>query len=164
MEPYAAERQVKLATEIACDIGEVEVDGRAIQQAVVNLIDNAIKHSPQHGVVEIGIGQVGRGVPAEPPPIPRERLGRDASPYLSISVCDQGEGIPMREREKIFERFYRCGSELRRETQGVGIGLSIVKHIVDAHAGTITVDSESGKGSTFTIALPRQRKEEANES
>jgi two-component system phosphate regulon sensor histidine kinase PhoR len=69
-------------------------------------------------------------------------------------VQDHGPGIPPEERSKIFERFYRCGSELRRETQGVGIGLSIVKHIVDAHAGTIDVTSEPGKGSTFSIVLP----------
>jgi two-component system phosphate regulon sensor histidine kinase PhoR len=68
-------------------------------------------------------------------------------------VEDQGEGIPASEHEKIFERFYRRGSELRRQTQGVGIGLSIVKHIVEAHGGRILVNSEPGKGSRFTIVL-----------
>jgi two-component system phosphate regulon sensor histidine kinase PhoR len=69
-------------------------------------------------------------------------------------VSDHGPGIPPEEHEKIFERFYRRGSELRRETQGVGIGLSIVKHIVEAHGGRVLVQSEPGKGSRFTIEIP----------
>src|SRR5207247_341054 len=73
---------------------------------------------------------------------------------LLLSVTDHGEGIPPEEHERIFERFYRCGSELRRETQGVGIGLSIVKHIVEAHGGKVAVQSAVGQGSRFTIELP----------
>jgi signal transduction histidine kinase len=73
---------------------------------------------------------------------------------LKLSVQDHGPGIQPEEHERIFERFYRSGSELRRETQGVGIGLSIVKHIVEAHGGRIRVESEVGKGSRFTIELP----------
>jgi two-component system phosphate regulon sensor histidine kinase PhoR len=71
-----------------------------------------------------------------------------------LSVTDHGPGIPVDERKKIFERFYRRGSELRRETQG--IGLSIVKHIVDGHGGRVWVESEPGKGSRFVIELQPQ--------
>ena len=71
-----------------------------------------------------------------------------------LSVSDHGPGIPPAAHEKIFERFYRLGSELRRETPGVGIGLSIVKHIVDAHGGRVCVNSAVGEGSRFTIELP----------
>jgi len=71
----------------------------------------------------------------------------------NLFVSDHGPGIPPEEHEKIFERFYRRGSELRRETQGVGIGLSLVKHIVEAHGGRVLVESEIGKGSRFTIQL-----------
>jgi signal transduction histidine kinase len=113
---------------------ELNVDGKAMQQALVNLIDNAIKHSPKGSMVQIG-------------------LKLDSASF-QLWVADAGEGIPSGEQEKIFERFYRRGSELRRETQGVGIGLSIVKHIVEAHGGRVLVASEVGKGSRFTIEIP----------
>jgi two-component system, OmpR family, phosphate regulon sensor histidine kinase PhoR len=74
-----------------------------------------------------------------------------------LYIEDRGAGIPPGEHEKIFERFYRLGSELRRETQGVGIGLSIVRHIVEAHGGTVTVRSNIGDGSRFTVVLPHRR-------
>ena len=77
--------------------------------------------------------------------------------FLHLWVVDQGPGIPAEEHEKIFERFYRRGSELRRETQGVGIGLSIVKHIIEAHGGWVCVDSAVGKGSRFILEIPVER-------
>lgn len=148
MEPYAAEKEIQLRMEtsnIQHSTSNIEfnVDGRAIQQALINLIDNAIKHSPKGETVTLGLDYGQR------------RTG--ATPVL-LSVADRGPGIPREEHEKIFERFYRRGSELRRETQGVGIGLSIVKHIVEAHGGNIFVESEPGKGSKFTIVLPVKNK------
>ena len=118
---------------------ELNVDGRAIQQALVNLIDNAIKHSPTGETVTVELLDA--------------TLNLQPS-TLNLSVTDSGPGIPASEHEKIFERFYRLGSELRRETPGVGIGLSIVKHVVEAHGGRVHVESEFGKGSRFTIELP----------
>ncbi|HEY1660972.1 MAG TPA: HAMP domain-containing sensor histidine kinase [Verrucomicrobiae bacterium] len=144
MESYAAEKGVQLKTAFnpqPSDAGlELNVDGRAIQQALVNLIDNAIKHSPKGASVQIGL--------------------EAKFDLIQLWVEDQGQGIPAKEHEKIFERFYRSGSELRRETQGVGIGLSIVKHIVESHGGRVRVQSEPGQGSRFTIELPARNPHE----
>ena len=110
-------------------------DGLAIQQALVNLLDNAIKFSAAGTKIAV-----------------RVRAAPNAC--WSLSVEDQGKGIPPAEHRKIFERFYRIGTELRRETQGAGIGLSIVKHIVEAHGGKMEVRSQAGAGAAFTMVLP----------
>ena len=173
MQPYAEERGVKLELKQASQgndcqrnkcldakslvlhspdkhssdyVGTIElnVDGRAIQQALVNLIDNAIKHSPKDATVKVSLESCDNG----------SGTGNHQPSTFNLSVSDSGPGIPASEHEKIFERFYRLGSELRRETQGVGIGLSIVKHVVEAHGGRVRVESEPGKGSRFTIELP----------
>lgn len=141
MEPYAAERDVKLRLDRPANLDPPPtLDGKAIQQALVNLIDNAVKHSPAGATVEIAV----TGGTA------------DGAPPLALSVTDHGPGIPPADRERIFEPFYRRGSELRRETPGVGIGLSIVKHVAEAHGGRVRVEGEVGQGSRFVIELPRK--------
>src|SRR5205085_5230150 len=135
----AAEKQIRLETTVTGEPASPEVDGRAVQQALVNLLDNALKHSPSNSVIGIGLEFA---LPAADAKSSSEPDG----PAVRLWVEDRGEGIPAEEHARIFERFYRCGSELRRETQGVGIGLSIVKHIVEAHGGSITVQSAPGHG------------------
>jgi signal transduction histidine kinase len=144
MEPYAAERGLTLRLK-AGEEGKMEAmaDGKSLQQALVNLIDNALKHSPRGGTVTVGL----------------DRGGGRAGAGFRLWVEDEGPGIPAAEQERIFERFYRCGSELRRQTQGAGIGLSIVKHIVEAHGGAVRVRSAPGQGSRFTMELPEAERE-----
>jgi signal transduction histidine kinase len=147
METYAAERDIHISLSITGTPAPVDLDGKAIQQALVNLIDNAIKHSSKGSIIAVDLDFNHAPANAE--------VARDGhSSTVLVSVEDHGEGIAASEQDKIFERFYRVGSELRRETQGVGIGLSMVKHIVEAHGGRVTVRSAPGQGSRFTIELP----------
>jgi len=131
------------------ELGSPLLDAPAIQQALINLLDNAIKHSPAGATVVVGLT----------PPTPPATTGNSYVSRFTLYVQDSGPGIPREEHEKIFQRFYRRGPELRRETQGVGIGLSIVKHIAEAHGGRVVVESEVGKGSRFAIELPMKLEE-----
>jgi signal transduction histidine kinase len=112
-----------------------------VEQTLVNLLDNAIKHSPAGSCVKAGIEIANAGT-------------------IRVWVEDQGEGIPAEAQAQIFELFYRHsrhgrhGTELRRETTGVGIGLSIVKHVAEAHGGRVLVASTVGQGSRFALELP----------
>jgi signal transduction histidine kinase len=123
-----------IQTNIQPDLPPVLIDRDAMAQALSNLLDNAIKYS----------GEVKQLV------IRTETVGAD----LSIEIADRGIGIPRAEQAKVFEKFYRVGNGLVHDVKGSGLGLSLVKHIIEAHKGTISVESELGKGSRFTILLP----------
>ena len=141
MVPIAAERQVGLILEdLPPGIADLQPcwDGPAVQQALANLVDNAIKHAPPGTDVKVGTAYA------------------EAVRTIRITVEDMGQGIPAEEQERIFEPFYRRGSELRRETRGIGIGLSIVKHVAEAHGGRVLVHSAPGQGSHFTLELPNR--------
>jgi two-component system phosphate regulon sensor histidine kinase PhoR len=107
-----------------------------MNQILTNVIGNAIKYSPSGGVVTVS-GSTENG-------------GRG----IQIRVSDQGIGIPREHLAKIFERFHRVDNRDNREIGGTGIGLYLVKSMVEAHHGTVDVQSELGKGSTFIINLP----------
>ena len=121
-------------TNIQPDLPPVLMDRDAMAQAISNLVDNAIKYS---GAVK----QLS---------IKTETRGSD----LSIEIADHGIGIPRAEQAKVFEKFYRVGNGLVHDVKGSGLGLSLVKHIIEAHKGAISVESDAGKGSRFTILLP----------
>ncbi len=133
MEPLAAEKSVTLVSSNLPAV-EAHVDPGAIQQALVNLLDNAIKFSPTGSQVEITL--------------------REVSSNWEIEITDHGPGIPPAEEERIFQKFHRLGSELRRETQGTGIGLSLVKAVAEAHGGRVVLVSGLGQGSSFTLISP----------
>lgn len=148
LERYATERKVRLCFQSTYNEIFCLVDARALRQVIVNLIDNAIKHSPEEADVSVEVG-------FEPMDI---NVSLDADKQgqrmLDISVTDRGVGIPEADRSRIFDAFFRSGSELRRETQGVGLGLAIVKHIVEAHEGTIQLTNPPEGGCRFVIKLP----------
>jgi two-component system phosphate regulon sensor histidine kinase PhoR len=134
--PRAAERSIRLDT--ACPESLVaEVNPPLLEQAIINLVDNAIKYSDPGRAVRITADQQAEG--------------------LVIRVSDKGTGIEAEHLPRLFERFYRVDKARSRKLGGTGLGLSIVKHIVQAHGGTVTVESTSGVGSTFTIRLPATR-------
>ncbi len=113
-------------------------DREAIKQVLQNLIDNACKYSANSKIIEVKMTRADSGI--------------------TISVKDYGIGIKKDEQDKIFIQFYRAGNELTQNVKGSGIGLTIVKQIVEAHQGTIRLKSEPGKGSDFHIVLPFKRK------
>jgi two-component system, OmpR family, sensor histidine kinase SenX3 len=113
-------------------------DERQLVTALGNLVDNAVRYAPAGTRVTVAIRQV------------KEALG----PIAEISVSDEGPGIALIERQRIFERFYRIDSARSRETGGTGLGLAIVKHVAAGHGGEATVWSDEGTGSTFTLRLP----------
>ena len=121
-------------TDLQPDLPLVLMDRDAMAQAISNLLDNAIKYSGN-------VKQVS---------ITTKTLGAD----VSIEIADSGIGIPRAEQAKIFEKFYRVGNGLVHDVKGSGLGLALVKHIIEAHNGTISVESDVGKGSRFTILLP----------
>lgn len=135
----AAQRQI----EIVCgsepsDAGAVSAmiqgDRRQLVSAVGNLLENAVKYSEQGGHVRIDVG-------AHPEAV-------------EIAVIDQGVGIPQRDLDRVFERFYRVDQARSRATGGTGLGLSIVRHVATRHGGAVAVASTEGEGSTFTLRLP----------
>ena len=126
-------RTVELADHLAGPV-RVRADPEALGRAVWNLLDNAAKYSPDHGTVWVEVSR------------------QDAR--VAIAVRDRGLGISASERATIFDKFVRGASAERAGRKGTGIGLAMVRHIVDAHEGTVTVESEPGVGSTFTLHLP----------
>ncbi len=113
---------------------EIRLDANAIDRAVANLLDNAVKYSNGDRWIGVELSRTGDEV--------------------TIAVSDHGIGIPRDEQERIFERFHRVSTGLVHDVKGSGLGLPLVRHIVEAHGGKVTLESEPGKGSTFTIHLP----------
>ncbi|MFN7139143.1 MAG: sensor histidine kinase [Limisphaerales bacterium] len=130
-EIVAEEKQIVLSTH-APEVCETEGDPTRLRQVLANLLDNAIKYTPNGGRVEIAATQ--------------------ASDHVSITFRDTGIGILPHEQDKIWERLYR--GDKSRSQRGLGLGLSFVKAIVEAHGGTVTVQSTPGVSSTFTVRLP----------
>jgi signal transduction histidine kinase len=122
--------------EIADDLPRLRVDREAIARSLLNLVNNAIKYSADQKFLRVS-------------------LYRDNG-AVKLEVLDHGIGVPRNEQRKIFEKFYRSGDPLVHNTKGSGLGLSLVRHIVEAHQGEIRIESAPGEGSRFVITLPIQ--------
>jgi len=137
IEAFRAQRldaPVQLSCELEPNLPALYVDREAITGALLNLMQNAFKYAGVEKRIAVRAKAEQRGV--------------------AIEVEDNGPGIPVRERRRIFDRFYRVDGLLTRQTEGSGLGLSIAKRIVEAHGGKISVKSELGKGSCFIMHLP----------
>ena len=121
------------------DLPQVWVDREAIARSLLNLVNNAVKYSATEKYLGVNLYRHNGGV--------------------NLEVVDHGIGIPSKEQAKIFEKFYRAGDPLVHNTKGSGLGLSLVRHIVQAHGGEVAVQSEPGQGSTFIITLPVEHSE-----
>lgn len=126
-------------------------DARRLEQMLTNLVDNAIKFNRANGQVTIRFES---GVSSNSRENKENAVGHGSGHRDKIIVEDTGEGIPSQHLERLFERFYRVDRARSRDLGGTGLGLAIVKHLARAHGGEVTVTSELGKGTTFTIELP----------
>lgn len=142
-ERAAHEKGVQLELQVAQDLPEIRVDLIRMEQVIANLITNAVRHTFAGGKVTVSL----QGGTAD------DGSGLDC-PHMLISVADTGEGIGAEHLGKIFERFYRADSSRAKSRGETGLGLAIVKQMVEAHSGSVWVESELDKGSTFFIALP----------
>jgi signal transduction histidine kinase len=144
---------------------EVWLDRAAFKGAILNLLDNAAKYSRERKEIEVRVAYIeegavdaagGRGSALGAAVAPNGAAGAsdEAAGAVEIRVRDHGIGIQAAETVKIFEAFYRVEKGLEQEVQGAGLGLALVKHVVEAHGGAIGVESSRGEGSEFTIRLP----------
>jgi len=132
----AGRRRIDLRSEVVDGLPAVAGDRNQLRQIFVNLLENALKFTPGGSVVVTAVSTGER---------------------VTVSVTDTGIGIPSQDLDRIFERFYRVDKARSREMGGTGLGLSIVKHLVETHGGTVRVESDLGRGSTFLVSLPIHR-------
>ena len=137
MRPFAEKKDIVIDEELPKRV-EIHADEQKIRQLILILVDNAVKYTPEHGRISVCV-QEDRG-------------------SVKLSVSDTGIGIAPEHQERIFERFYRVDKARSRRMGGNGLGLAIAREIVEAHGGSIAVESEPGKGTTFHIRLKARAK------
>ena len=137
MRPFAEKKDIVIDEELPKRV-EIHADEQKIRQLILILVDNAVKYTPEHGRISVCV---------------QEDRGR-----VKLSVSDTGIGIAPEHQERIFERFYRVDKARSRRMGGNGLGLAIAREIVEAHGGSIAVESEPGKGTTFHIRLKARAK------
>jgi signal transduction histidine kinase len=134
MEPVAHEHNIALSVETPKKLPRLALDSDRIGQVLRNLIDNALRYTPTGGRVSVTVNAQARGV--------------------AVTVADTGTGLAPEDLPHVFDRFYRADGSRTRATGGSGLGLAIVKQLVEAHGGEVWAESEPGRGSVFSFALP----------
>jgi signal transduction histidine kinase len=134
LEPKAEEQGLALELKLPGDVPLVQADERSMEEVFTNLISNAINYSPEGGTVVIAASKY--------------------MEYLEVRVSDTGVGIAAEELPKIFDKFYRVKHPQTRQVIGTGLGLSIVKGVIEAHRGSVEVESTPGVGTIFKVLLP----------
>ncbi|MEX2450976.1 MAG: ATP-binding protein [Rhodospirillales bacterium] len=145
----AAERNLTIELAGTESAPPVLGDPDQLIQVVQNLVDNAIKYGGRDSAIRVRVAPV-------------DRLPQTGGPGVSVAVQDFGEGIPEDQVSRLTERFYRVDKARSRSLGGTGLGLAIVKHIINRHRGSLSIESDEGKGSTFSVVLPVFREHEQN--
>ena len=133
-QPQVTARELSLSVELPDDLPLVNIDWQRVNQVLHNILENAVAHTPKGGAINVTAGAKGK--------------------WVEVSVSDTGEGIPAEDLPHIFERFYRVDKSRARATGGSGLGLTIARRLIEAHGGTIAVQSKLGEGSRFSFTLP----------
>jgi signal transduction histidine kinase len=137
LQNHIRDKQIQLDLAFPPGLGGVRGDRLRFSQVISNLLSNAVKYSPLGAKVTVAAADLGE--------------------YLSLSVADTGMGIAPADQAKLFTKFFRVDNSTTRQESGTGLGLYITRHLVEAHGGQISLESQVGKGTTFTIAWPKYR-------
>src|SRR5579884_187567 len=156
--PLAEKKNIDLRGQFAPDIPLLRQDAVKVQQILSNLLSNAIKFTPEGGRVQLKAEIDPLGAP---PAAASPAVRWNGGGYIVLTVSDTGVGIAREEQELIFEKFRQAGNPLTRQHAGTGLGLSIVRELSKLLGGEVSLQSELGRGSTFTVRLPLQLSEEA---
>jgi len=133
-QPQLTAGEICLLLELPDNLPLVNIDWQRVNQVLHNILENAVAHTPKGGTINVAARVRGK--------------------WVEVSVSDTGEGIPAEDLPHIFERFYRVDKSRARATGGSGLGLTIAKRLIEAHGGTISVQSKVGEGSRFSFTLP----------
>jgi signal transduction histidine kinase len=134
LQVQATTKGLSVSVDLPDTLPAVNIDSHRISQVLRNLLENALAHTAEGGTISV--------------------TARQQERWVEVSVIDTGEGIPAEDLPNIFERFYRVDKSRARATGGSGLGLTIARRLVEAHGGTITAESELGKGSRFSFTVP----------
>ena len=149
----AFHKSIQVFSNIPPQINKIDVEERRIKHVLINLLTNAVKFTPNEGqvnlLVAVGSGDTWQGKATIP-----QQLRDMNSPTIVFQVVDTGIGIAAKDLKRLFQPFVQVDSALNRQYEGTGLGLALVKQIVELHGGQVMVESELGKGSRFTVALP----------